>query len=127
MKPRYDCSSCPGYCCSYPRIELRGGDLKRLARHLGISKKKTRKRYCKPAGSQETGEDCIGVLRHQEDEIFGTVCIFFDRKARSCGVYDARPRICRDYPGQKKCGYYEFLRFERKAQEDPDYIALTGN
>jgi len=20
--PRYDCSRCPGYCCTYPRIEL---------------------------------------------------------------------------------------------------------
>ena len=22
---RYDCSKCPGYCCSYDRIEVKGG------------------------------------------------------------------------------------------------------
>ena len=127
MTARYDCSKCPGYCCSYPRIELRGDDLKRLAKHFGISKKEARKRFIKSAKKTRTEKDVAGVLRHREDDIFGTICTFFDREVRRCGVYDARPQICRDYPGQKRCGYYEFLRFERKAQEDPDYIALTGN
>ena len=127
MKKRYDCSSCPGYCCSYPRIELRAKDLKRLARYLGISKKKVCKRYIDLAGPEEKKDQCIGVMHHQKDGVLGPICIFFDKRSRRCGIYDARPRICRDYPGQKKCGYFEFLRFERKAQEDPDYIALTGN
>lgn len=127
MKPRYDCSRCPGYCCSYPRIELRPDDLQRLAKHLGISEKKAKKCFIKSGDKRRTKRDFAGVLRHRKDDIFGTICIFFDREARRCGVYDARPEICRDYPGQKRCGYYEFLRFERKAQEDPDYIALTGN
>ena len=128
MKRRYDCGRCPGYCCSYPKIELQIDDLERLARHLDLSKKKVRQRFLKPGGSKKPKKDGrIGVLRHQDDDIFGTICIFFDTEARRCGVYDARPRICRDYPGQKRCGYYEFLRFERKAQDDPDYIALTGN
>nr|NIS40277.1 YkgJ family cysteine cluster protein [Desulfuromonadales bacterium] len=127
MTARYDCSKCPGYCCSYPRIELRGDDLKRLAKHSGISKKKARQRFIKSGEKTSSDKDVVGVLRHRKDDIFGTICIFFDREARRCGVYDARPQICRDYPGQKRCGYYEFLRFERKAQEDPDYIALTGN
>ena len=36
-KPRYDCSQCPGYCCSYPRIAVSDFDIERLARHFGLS------------------------------------------------------------------------------------------
>ena len=42
-------------------------------------------------------------------------------------IYTARPRICREFPGAVKCGYYEFLKFEREAQEDPELVATTGN
>jgi hypothetical protein len=40
-------------------------------------------------------------------------------------VYEHRPRICRKFPGTVRCGYYDFLTFERRAQNDPEYIALT--
>ena len=40
-------------------------------------------------------------------------------------VYEARPAICRDFPGGRRCGYYDFLKFERHHQDDPDFIALT--
>jgi hypothetical protein len=33
--------------------------------------------------------------------------------------------VCRAYPDTKHCGYYDFLRFERAQQADPDFIALT--
>jgi len=127
MKRRYDCGKCPGYCCSYPKIELKAADLKRLARHFGISAKEVRKRFFKSGAVKGKAKKCVGVLRHQDDDIFGTICIFFDTQSRRCTIYDARPGICRDYPGRKRCGYYEFLSFEREAQENPDYIALTGN
>jgi hypothetical protein len=42
-------------------------------------------------------------------------------------VYKARPAICREFPGPGRCGYYDFLSFERKAQEDPDFISTTWN
>lgn len=127
MKRRYDCSKCPSYCCSYPTIELKAGDIKRLAVHFGISKKDARKRFAKSGKADGKKKKPDRMLRHQNDPTFGTICIFFDTKARRCTIYDARPEICRDYPGRKKCGYYEFLQFERDAQEDSDYIALTGN
>src|SRR3546814_6916742 len=67
------------------------------------------------------------VLRHQDDEHFGSICTFFDTDKRRCTIYEARPEICREYPGRKRCGYYDFLTFERDAQEDPDYVAITNN
>ena len=30
----YNCSKCPGYCCSYPLIALTKRDVERLAKHF---------------------------------------------------------------------------------------------
>ena len=65
------------------------------------------------------------LLRHKKDKVFDTVCMFFDQKARRCTVYESRPGVCRAYPDSKHCGYYDFLKFERAHQADPDFIALT--
>ena len=67
------------------------------------------------------------VLRHRQDEYFGTACRFLDPETRRCTIYEARPRICRDHPGTARCGYYDFLTFERRMQDDPDYIATTNH
>lgn len=126
-KVKYDCLKCPGYCCSYPNIHLQPADVARLAKHFKMDEDAFRKKHTKK-GTKEAGADKRPrVLRHQEDEHFGSICAFFDTDKRRCTVYEARPEICRDYPGRKRCGYYEFLSFERDAQEDPDYIAITNN
>ena len=44
-----------------------------------------------------------------------------------CTIYHARPEICRDYPGTRKCGYYEFLMFERMLQEDDEFVPTAYN
>jgi len=44
-----------------------------------------------------------------------------------CTIYDGRPEICRDYPGTRKCGYYEFLQFERMLQEDDEFVPTAYN
>jgi len=33
----YSCSKCPGYCCSYPEIEITKRDVSQLAKHFGIT------------------------------------------------------------------------------------------
>jgi Fe-S-cluster containining protein len=67
------------------------------------------------------------TLRHKKDPHFGKICKFFDTKARNCTVYKARPGICRQFPAEKRCGYYDFLKFERRHQEDPDFVATTNH
>ena len=116
---KYDCSRCPGYCCSYPRIEVRDKDLARLARHFGLSLEEAEKRFTRRYRDEDDDER---ILRHRKDEIYGSICRFFDTDARRCTVYEARPAVCRQYPNGRKCGYYDFLRFERKHQDDPDFI-----
>ena len=121
-KPRlhYDCSKCPGYCCSYELIEVGKRDIARLARHFGVSYAQAEQRFTK----YDRGEK-VRSLRHQKDKHFDQVCRFFDREARRCTVYEARPGVCRDYPEHKRCGYYDFLQFERAHQGDAEYVALT--
>jgi hypothetical protein len=118
VKPRYDCSKCPGYCCSYDQIEISEFDVKRLAKHLKLTPAATEKKYTKI-------DDGKTVLRHHADESFTSICIFFNSEKRCCSVYDARPRTCRTYPYGAKCGYYEFLKFEREHQDDAEFVATT--
>ena len=117
--PRYDCARCPGYCCSYDHIEVSDYDIGRLARHFEITEAVARKRYFKVVSLE--GKD-ITVLRHKEDHVYATTCTFFDQAERRCTVYAARPRVCRSFPDGNRCGYYEFIRFEREHQGDEAFI-----
>jgi Fe-S-cluster containining protein len=116
----YDCSKCPGYCCSYPIIGLTKYDVKRLAKHFGLGFREAVKKFTRPQ------EDEKYTMRRKADEHFGKICQFFDTDARRCTIYTARPKVCRDYPGGR-CGYYDFLSSERRAQEDKELIATTWN
>lgn len=118
----YNCEKCPAYCCTYAAIPVTKADLKRLAEHYGISPEKAAERFTK---SGDTPRE--RVLRHRKDEHFGTACRFLDPESRRCAVYDVRPRICRVFPDSKRCGYYDFLCFERHHQDDPETIATTWN
>jgi len=122
MKACYDCSKCPGYCCSYDRIPVSDFDLARLARHFGITPAAARRRFTYRHHTKDIDER---VLRHQRDHVYTSVCRFFDRKARRCTVYAARPNVCRRYPSGARCGYYDFLVFEREQQGDDSYNAVT--
>jgi uncharacterized protein len=114
----YNCSKCPGYCCSYPVIPLTKRDVERLADHFDLDFEAARAKFTKVDGNEHY------AMRRKADEHFGKVCRFFDTDKRRCTIYKARPTICRTYPGGR-CGYYDFLASERSAQEDPDFIAST--
>lgn len=119
--PAYDCSKCPGYCCSYPRIEIEQSDVARLARHFGVGFEEAERKFTRKAYGAKW------VMRRRKDEHFGKICRFFDTKKRNCSVYHARPKVCRSYPNGKACGYWEFLSWERAQQDDPDYVAKTDS
>jgi Fe-S-cluster containining protein len=117
-KLRYDCSKCPAYCCSYQRIPVTPRDIERLARHFDLTPEEAKKRYTKFAWGEQ-------VLRHRKDHIYESVCAFLDRETRRCTVYEARPEICRGFPEASRCGYYEFISWERRRQDDPDWVPLA--
>ena len=117
----YNCSKCPGYCCSYPLIQLTKRDVQRLARHFGLDFETARQKFTK------TDPEAKYAMRRKADKHFGRICQFFDTEARRCTIYTARPTICREYPGTKSCGYYDFLLAERNSQDDPEHVASTWN
>jgi len=116
-KLSYDCLKCPAYCCSYDRISVTRRDVNRLARHFGIDPETAQRRFTKVA----EGEN---VLRHQKDSIYGSICMFLDTKTRRCTIYQARPGVCHEYPDKPRCGYYEFLKWERKHQDDDEFVPM---
>lgn len=115
IQVRYDCLKCPAYCCSYDSIDINRRDLKRLARHFGLEPDVAEARFTKI-------KDGLIVLRHKRDKVYGSVCMFLDTATRRCTVYDARPHVCRNYPERPTCGYYEFLRWERRHQGDEEFV-----
>jgi Fe-S-cluster containining protein len=120
MKKTYSCEKCPGYCCSYPEIEVTPRDIERLAKRLELSYADAEQRFTKLDGEKQAR-----LLRQKKDKVFDAVCTFFDVDERRCTVYESRPAVCRGYPDSPRCGYYEFLKFERAHQDDPEFIALT--
>jgi len=117
---QYSCHKCPAFCCTYTEIEITTRDIDRLARHFGLSYRDAEERFTKADAKKK-----IRMLRHKKDTVFASSCMLLDQKTRKCTVYNARPGVCRKYPDSRRCGYYEFLKFEREQQDDQELVALT--
>jgi Fe-S-cluster containining protein len=117
VRVQYSCAKCPGYCCSYAEIEITERDIARLARHFDITFEAAVERYTKRHRTKD-----IYMLRHRRDHIFESTCVLFDQEKRCCTVYESRPGVCRKYPDAPRCGYYDFLKFEREQQGDDEFI-----
>lgn len=116
---KYDCTKCPAYCCSvYERVQVTARDIRRLARHFGITPEVATLRYTKLFGEEK-------VLRRKSDPVLGKSCGFLNTQTRRCTIYEARPQVCREFPTTSRCAYYDLLKFERKQQDDPDVLPLV--
>ncbi|MEA3151651.1 MAG: uncharacterized protein QOD56_2590 [Gammaproteobacteria bacterium] len=116
---KFNCEKCPGYCCSHGRIGVTDNDIRRLATHFDISEELARTRLTYRYKADGVDEQ---IMRHHKDTVYKSVCKLFDRKKRQCTVYAARPHVCRKYPYGDRCGYYDFLKFERAHQDDQEYV-----
>ena len=119
LKLKYDCTKCPGYCCSYDWIRVNKRDIQRQAKGFNLTYEQAEKKFTKYEKEYKAR-----VLRHRKDHIFKSTCMFFDQEKRNCGVYEHRPTTCRDFPEETSCGYYNFLTWEREHQDDPEFIPL---
>ena len=66
-KPRsyYDCVKCPAFCCSiYERVQVTLRDIRRLAKHFGVTEEVATTRFTKVWGKER-------VLRKKADPMFG--------------------------------------------------------
>ena len=121
VKPRsyYDCVACPAFCCSvYERVQVTPRDLRRLAKHFGVSEEVAKDRYTKMYAGER-------VLRRKKDHLFGQACQFINPETRGCGIYHARPAVCREFPTSTRCAYYDLFQFEKEQQDDPDTLPVV--
>lgn len=108
----YNCDQCQGYCCAYPIIQVNRDDVRRLARHLGLTEADVRSEYTVLESPKVTR------LRLTKDSVFKSEsCVFLDKDTRMCTVYEGRPSICRDHPGER-CEWYDRMLIE---------TAMAGN
>jgi Fe-S-cluster containining protein len=119
VRVAYSCSKSPAYCSTYAEIEVTARDIARLARHFQVDYGQAEARYTKP----KAGAAGARLLRHRKDDVYDSTCMLLDQEKRRCTVYEARPAVCRAYPDAARCGYYDFLEFEREQQGDPAFVA----
>lgn len=118
-KSYYNCVECPAYCCSvYERVQVTPRDIRRLAKHFGITEEAATARYTKIYEKER-------VLRRKADPLFGQACQFLNTETRGCTIYHARPEVCREFPTTTRCAYWDLLKFEREQQDDQDVIPLV--
>lgn len=87
---KIDCRAC-GNCCKTYDIILIGHDLERLARELGMTPADFKSQYLEKA-------------KDEDGFCFRTKpCPFL--KDNTCGQYEARPAVCREYPHLNKSGF----------------------
>jgi Fe-S-cluster containining protein len=118
-KSHYNCIECPAYCCAvYERVQVTPRDIRRLAKHFGVTEETATARYTKVYEKER-------VLRRKSDPVFGQSCQFLNPETRGCTIYHARPEVCREFPTTSHCAYWDLLKFERDQQDDPDVLPLV--
>ncbi len=100
-----DCTRCPGHCCKMAGyVEVRPADIRRLAKHLGLTVRQFEKQHI------------VKVTRAGKKRIKdGYETCQFLGEDRSCTVYAARPKDCREYVcwDQDDTTVYDFARFSQ--------------
>ncbi|RLI04914.1 hypothetical protein DRO38_00200 [Candidatus Bathyarchaeota archaeon] len=91
---RFKCQRCAVFCCKLGGPIVNKLDLKRLAK-TGLNPSE----FIEPVRRHHDQQgDAIGVLKQKDD---GS-CIFLKYDASTglyeCGIYEARPNVCRLYP-----------------------------
>jgi Fe-S-cluster containining protein len=104
-----DCLSCAN-CCKTMTPTYTPADLKRIARHFGITVPAFKKKWLK----QERGGDRDWINR-------STPCQFLDAKSNKCSIYAIRPLDCSGFPHLKK----KFVEYTHVHKQNLDSCPAT--
>lgn len=102
-QPSLNCLKCPSLCCKMAGyVEVSRNDIRRLAKWLGITVRQFEERHI------------VEVTRKREKLIKESdeTCQFLGAN-RTCTVYEARPKDCREYVcwDQNDMTVYDFAKF----------------
>lgn len=84
VEEQIDCTSCAN-CCRVATVRISERDVQKLARYLGVSPERFRAEH-----TCENEEEGLVLKRNSGG------CVFLE--GNLCGVYDARPNTCEDFP-----------------------------
>jgi Fe-S-cluster containining protein len=86
------CAGCGGRCCTGEsgNIFVSPSEISALAVLLKLDENTFRQTYLEKRGYKFSLKERIVGLSHD--------CIFYDREAGGCSVYEARPTQCRTFP-----------------------------
>jgi uncharacterized protein len=86
------CAACGGRCCTGEsgNIFVSRDEIASLAALLGMEEDAFRQAYLEKRGYKFSLKERIVGVSHD--------CIFYDRAANGCSVYEARPVQCRTFP-----------------------------
>ncbi|MGV8118354.1 MAG: YkgJ family cysteine cluster protein [Candidatus Xenobiia bacterium LiM19] len=91
------CFMC-GACCGSYDLETTPVDIERLADYFKISEKEVWEKYLGPGTRSWNRRD--GLIRRLDKDGHEGECVFLEAKSPTesvCGIYEARPQICRNY------------------------------
>ncbi|MFM8591332.1 MAG: YkgJ family cysteine cluster protein [Sphingomonadales bacterium] len=104
-----DCLSCAN-CCKTMSPTYTPADLKRIARHFGITVPAFKKKWLK----QERGGDRDWINR-------STPCQFLNTKSNKCSIYAIRPLDCSGFPHLPK----KFVEYAHVHKQNLDSCPAT--
>lgn len=88
------CKECGGFCCCGESgyIFLDSNEIAQISERLGFSVEEFHDRFVYQVGER------YSLIEKPDEQSDGYACVFFDEKRRCCGIYEVRPKQCREFP-----------------------------
>ena len=86
VQQHMDCTSCAN-CCRHSVVSVNKSEIENIARHLGATPEAVTRLYTVPDPDAPASRTLLNS---------GEACVFLD--GNLCMIYEARPKVCRDFP-----------------------------
>ncbi|HTS62434.1 MAG TPA: YkgJ family cysteine cluster protein [Candidatus Acidoferrales bacterium] len=86
VQQHMDCTACAN-CCRYSVVSVDQAEIEKIARHLGTTPAEVVRLYTLPDPDSRASRTLLNSKQG---------CVFLD--GTLCTIYEARPKICRDFP-----------------------------
>jgi len=96
FQEHFQCHRCGGCCETAPVLDLNHYDIERIADYLKISINRMLEKYTMALPKERINAlPYLFPVRGIKETL---PCMFYDKKVKGCGIYPARPLVCRAFP-----------------------------